>query len=157
MLSYKCAEQNGLPQQTLEVSKGTLHLNEEVSWRLGDLLRGLASAPPELPRRGWRQCAAIPALPFGLTMNDAGRLHGRVRYDATRAAAYNVSFVAYNSLFWQNNATGLVRLEFHLDVEGNIPEAGLSSYQPGSANSEKAEEQVRLAFSAYEQWEKEQY
>ena len=60
---------------------GTVHIGERVEWTHVDTV---ASAPG-----GWLQCAALPSLPPGLTMDDAARVRTRARSRAPEICLFS--------------------------------------------------------------------
>ena len=144
LLHYPCRERNGIRTKVVEAVRESVDVGDAVTWNLFE-------NDHDIPSTGWSQCAAIPSLPPGLTMDDNAIVRGIIQADPSRPRLYNVSFFAFNTLNWQKDMT-VLRLELRFTVNGNMRD-NLHDEENARA-ARRADALVHKAFHAYSLWDR---
>ena len=67
------------------------------------------------------QAPTLVRLPPGVIFSDDGSLTGKISYDPHRDSQYDVDFVAVSTNQWNDESTGIIRLEIRFTVNDNEP------------------------------------
>ena len=100
LMHYGCAEKLGVTERREAAELGTFVPGQRIDWSTSAMIgfgSNSSSSSSSSSSSGWHQCAAVPALPAGLSFGDNGKLSGVLQFDPTRAEQYAVAFTAFHT------------------------------------------------------------
>ncbi|MEM9411603.1 MAG: hypothetical protein AAGA30_10845 [Planctomycetota bacterium] len=144
---YRCVERNELKATRHTIDLGTVCVGGTINYATDEHLDCQV---------GFMQCPTLVRLPPGVHFHDDGSLTGTIEFDPQRDANYEVEFVAVSADQWDDTATGIVRLEINMKVEGNEPpfEFDLVGFEKQQQRArELASVSYRKLGETWERWE----
>ena len=147
---YHCADRNNVKVTHHKIDLGTFNVGDSLNHEPEGFL---------LNKIGFMQAPTLVRLPPGVIFSDDGSLSGQIDFDPHRDSQYDVDFVAVSTNQWNDESTGLIRLEIHFTVNDNQPPSNFDKLafekQQNDARS-SASKLLESLNQTWNSWEKRQ-
>ena len=109
---YHCADRNNVKITHHKIDLGTFKVGDSINQHHDEFLQD---------KIGFLQAPTLVRLPPGVIFSDDGNLTGQIRYDPHRDSQYDLDFVAVSTNQWNDESTGIIRLEIRFTINDNEP------------------------------------